>query len=84
MLRGLRPLGVHFRCKAEVNFSPLKQRDRRRALLARCVFKEMYVKRYELLRSAEYGSSRPSAIGHLRENSFALAEPVERSAVNFC
>ena len=83
MLRGLRPLEVHFRCKAEVNFSPLEQRDRRRALLAGCVFWEMCVKRTECPRFAEHGSSRPPAIGDLRENSFEFAGPVERSAATF-
>ena len=80
MLRGLCPLEEHFRCEAEVNFFPLERHGRRRALLAGCVFREMCVKRTERLRFAEHGSSRPPAIGDLRENSFELAEPVERSA----
>ena len=79
MLRGLCPLEVRFRCKAEVNFFPLEQHDRRRALLAACVFRKMCVKLTECPRFAEHGSSRPPAIGDLRENSFELAEPVERS-----
>ena len=52
MLRGLRPLEVHFRRKAEVNFFPLEQHDRRRALLAGCVFREMCVKRTKCPRFA--------------------------------
>ena len=83
MLRGLRPLEVHFRSKAEVNFFPVEQHDRRRPVLEGCVFRKMCVKRTEHPRFAENESSRPPAIGDLRENSFELAEPVEKGAATF-
>ena len=69
--------------KWKLIFSPIERYERRRALSVRCVFEEMYVNRTEFLRFVENGSPRPPAIGGLRENSFALAEPVGRSAVNF-